>query len=500
MRPERRRWGVRARTTLLATVLAGGLLALSAVVLVGATRARIEAAIIEDATERTAELVAIASGGQIEDPLPGPDTELFAQVVDGSGTVIGADRSLTGLGPLPGEAPSLGDRVVTRVETLFDPTTTESGDLVNEGPYVVVAEGLPVEGVTGSVRVAASLEDATDAIRATLPLSVVGIPLLAAAVGLVTWILTGRALRPVEEMRAEAERISGADLHRRLPLPGTADEIESLAVTLNTMLDRLEGSATEMRRFVADASHELKSPLTAMRAMVEVSGREGDTAVDETLMTDLSAEIERMQRLVGDLLYLARLDEAPPRLDVSEVDLDQLVRGEAASLRQRAGLAVDTTGVAPVRVLGDRDRLGQLVRNLHRQRLAPHRCSRMAGDVDYRRFRRLGGQRRRAGDSPGGPGTGLRPLRAARRQPSPDHRGHRSRTGGRPGHRPNPWRRRGGSRATPRRGDLRGALPGRPRCGARPLGAVASHAHGAGAAQGEAAAPEVDLVDQFGTG
>jgi signal transduction histidine kinase len=192
----------------------------------------------------------------------------------------------------------------------------------------------------------------------------VGIPLLAAAVGVITWFLTGRALRPVEEIRAEAERISGTDLDRRLPLPGTADEIRALAETLNRMLDRLEGSATEMRRFVADASHELKSPLASLLAMVEITRRHSDDAELRRLMDDLEVEIDRMQRLVGDLLLLARYDEARPPLDRRDVDVDELVLAEAGAMRRRDTVVVDTSATAPVRVRGDRHGLERLVRNL----------------------------------------------------------------------------------------------------------------------------------------
>ena len=364
MSPDPRRWGVRARTTLLSVLLAAGILTMSAVVLVNVTRSRIEAAIVEDATERAAELVALAGAGALADPLPGPDTELFAQVVDGTGAVVGADVSLAGQGPLPGSVPALGGRTVTRVETLYDPTGTSSDDLVAEGPYVVVTEAVRLDGGTGGVRVAASLEDAAVAVTATLPLSIVGIPLLAGAVGVITWFLTGRALHPVERMRAEAERISGTELDRRLPVPGTADEIHALAETLNRMLDRIEGSATEMRRFVADASHELQSPLTSLGAMVDVTRLGTADAELSAVLDDLGAEIDRMQRLVGDLLFLARHDETRPPLDWGEVDLDQLVRAEAGSVKRRGTVKVVMSAVGAVRVIGDQHQLERLVRNL----------------------------------------------------------------------------------------------------------------------------------------
>jgi signal transduction histidine kinase len=163
-------------------------------------------------------------------------------------------------------------------------------------------------------------------------------------------------------MRAEAEHISAAALGLRLPTPGSVDEIGRLAATLNAMLDRLEASAVRQRRFVADASHELKSPLAALRTMVEVGiGPSNDNL---ELEADLLAEVGRMERMVADLLYLALHDESPSADRIVEVDLAGIVRVEAESVALRSGLEVDASGIVPLNVLGDPDRLTQLVRKL----------------------------------------------------------------------------------------------------------------------------------------
>ena len=228
---------------------------------------------------------------------------------------------------------------------------------------MVVVRGVAGAGGPATVQVAASLEDAGEAVDAVAPALWLGFVAVLAIVGITTWALTGRALRPVEEMRSRADQISAAALDRRLPLPQATDELRSLAITLNAMLERLEQSAIRQRRFVADASHELKSPLTAMRAMVDVAARDPGVAQPE-LLTDLDVELDRMQRLVADMLYLARSDESPEARDHAAIDLEQIVAAEAAALRSRSSVVVDTSGLYPVRINGDRTRIAQLVRNL----------------------------------------------------------------------------------------------------------------------------------------
>jgi signal transduction histidine kinase len=191
---------------------------------------------------------------------------------------------------------------------------------------------------------------------------VVGLGLLGvlAVVAAATWVLTGRALRPIEHMRSEAAQISEGALDRRLAVPHTADEVSRLATTLNEMLQRLDEAAAARRRFVADASHELRSPVAAMRAMLDVTAA---GSPDPGLLGALDAEVARLEQLVGDLLALARSDQTP-RPRVSEVDVDQALRAEAEAMRQRSSLRVDTSGVEAGRVLADPDAVARLIRNL----------------------------------------------------------------------------------------------------------------------------------------
>ena len=221
-----------------------------------------------------------------------------------------------------------------------------------DGQYTVVAAS-PLEDVRRSVQ--------------TLASSLwVGIPLLVVLVGIVTWWLVGRALRPVERMRQEVEEISHTTLYRRIDEPATDDEVARLAHTMNDMLDRLDAAQQRQRQFVSDASHELRSPLATIRTTVEVASLHPQRADWPGVATTVLSESERLDELVADLLALAKLDEtgnggAPRRLQA--VDLDDLVLTDVARLRT-LGHIVRADGVSAARVDGDPGQLARLVRNL----------------------------------------------------------------------------------------------------------------------------------------
>ena len=207
------------------------------------------------------------------------------------------------------------------------------------GPVVLAA--VPVQAVDDPLRL----------VRTAL---LVGLPLLClAAVGGV-WLTVGRTLRPVEQLRAGAEDVTAADPARRLPVPAAEDEVRRLAETLNGMLDRLEAGGARQRAFVADAAHELRSPLAAVRTTLEVALVHPDPDGAEPALRTALEETVRMGRLVNDLLLLARLDAAAPP-PAAAVDLADVVREVAAGAELH---------VVPALVLGDRDALGRVVRNL----------------------------------------------------------------------------------------------------------------------------------------
>jgi signal transduction histidine kinase len=268
------------------------------------------------------------------------------------------------------------------------------------------------------VVVGVGLTEVMESLRVVRDAVLVGFPVLLAALAALSWAIVGRALRPVEALRAAAEEITAAGTPRRLPVPDADDEIHRLAVTLDGMVQRLERARRRQRAFVADAAHELRSPLAALRTRLEVAQRRGTVSPEG--LDDLVAEAERLSRLVDDLLLLARLDEAGP------------ARTEPVSVADVvAGVTVPVTVAVPggVRVPGDVRRvLANLVDNAVR-----HAASRVevtvtadggevvlvvtddgpgiaAGDRErvFERFTRLDDARPRDG---GGAGLGLAIVR-----------------------------------------------------------------------------------------
>jgi signal transduction histidine kinase len=184
-------------------------------------------------------------------------------------------------------------------------------------------------------------------------------------VGITTWVVSGKALEPVEAIRLEVEGISANELHRRVPEPRTEDEIGRLARTMNAMLDRLDGAADRQRRFVADASHEFRSPLTAIRSRLEVDLAHPHDADWQATEREVLDDTIRLQHLVHDLLALAASDAMARDSSAHEpVDLDEIVLSESRRLRSRTAHRVDTAEVSGAQLLGDAEALRRAVRNL----------------------------------------------------------------------------------------------------------------------------------------
>jgi signal transduction histidine kinase len=212
------------------------------------------------------------------------------------------------------------------------------------------------------VYVGPSLEASQEIVSRLTRSLLLGLPLLIGLLGLAIWYVVGRALRPVEAIRAEVATVSAHGLGRRVPVPATGDEVARLAATMNAMLARLEASDAQQREFVANASHDLQSPLTAFRTELEVALAHPEGTDWTATARSLSAESARMESLVADLLFLARAEDATlpePRL----LDLDDVVREEVERLRPASGVAVHAeVTAAPVR--GRREDLARMVRNL----------------------------------------------------------------------------------------------------------------------------------------
>jgi signal transduction histidine kinase len=310
----------------------------------------------DDATAKRGDLVQVVredDDGDSNDPDDDPGDRAGARDVE----VVGASPPLWSVGPISTLLPEPGE-----VQVDLDARVTHRDGLEEDDPKItedalVVAHGTSVKGRDLVVYAAQPLEEVHDAVETVFRLTVVGIPLLVLITGLVTYLAAGRALRPVEAIRARVAA-AGDDLAVRVPVPPAHDEVGRLAQTMNAMLARLQAAQAAQRRFVADASHELRSPLATIATGLELvsGGNAGPDAVDA-----LRGETARLGRLVDALLLLARADErglAPRREDV---DLDEVVQAEQR--RPSVGIALRVDAV-PVRVVGDRARLAQVVRNL----------------------------------------------------------------------------------------------------------------------------------------
>jgi signal transduction histidine kinase len=212
------------------------------------------------------------------------------------------------------------------------------------------------------VFVAVPADDARDSVRQLLSLLAIGLPGVVAVLGTVTWLLVGRALRPVELLRQQAAAISGTDLHRRVDVPSADDELASLARTLNDLLERAEAAFRQQRAFVGDAAHELRSPIAALLTQLDVDARTDSPEARADLLAALRGQVTRLARLVEALLTLARIDAGAPR--ATPVDLDDVVVREVSEFLVRQPATSLRCDVAAARVLGESVLLGQAVRNL----------------------------------------------------------------------------------------------------------------------------------------
>jgi signal transduction histidine kinase len=251
---------------------------------------------LDDGAQASARAVsAMVSEDAVPNPLPVSGSQVV-QVVDSSGAVVSASMTADRLTPLlrPAELVKAlaGDRI-----SIPGSRAALSGTL----RAIAVQAGLPSAPRSIIVAVPVSdIEQAQAVLRNTLLLAY---PPLVFVMALIAWRVIGSALRPVETLRSGAARISGSDQDERLPVPESADEIRALALTLNDMLDRLAAARGRQRAFVADAAHELRSPLTSMRTQLEVAQHLGEGG---QLAADLLADVVRVSALVEDLLLLAR--------------------------------------------------------------------------------------------------------------------------------------------------------------------------------------------------
>ncbi len=347
---------VRVRVAIATVLVVGVALSVGAITLVRLQQSALTKDLESTARLRSRVIAQTVSSGSLTKQIPVPRGEsTLAQVVSSSGEIVAASKNIR-------DDPRMSRLVPGRSGTAL---TTVQNYPEADHPLRVVARRVHHRGQAYIVYVAASLAPVTRSTDSLEQLLAIGLPFLALLAGLLAWIAVSLALRPVESIRREVESISGEVLHRRVPEPAVHDEIGRLAHTMNAMLARLEVATDRQRRFVADASHELRSPLTGIRTELEVDLAHPERVDWPAVGQEILEDAIRLQRLVDDLLVLAASDASPAdesRRDA--VDLDEIVLAEARRARNRTAIPIDTHAVSGAQVDGHADQLGRVVRNL----------------------------------------------------------------------------------------------------------------------------------------
>jgi signal transduction histidine kinase len=349
---------VRVRMALIAVLVTATTIAIAGWLLVHAVEDTQLGQLRDDVNADLDEVVArLQAGDDPQDVVDAAPTPI--EVTDHDGRVVASTPDIPQKGgavrPRPGDGagPDVDTQNGPPLRAAIAPEETVTRTAHTPTGELTVSGNVPVDQVARSV----------DALRHALQ---VGLPALVALVAALAWVLVGRALRPVDAIRAEVDEITGSTTHRRVPEPSTDDEIGRLARTMNAMLARLDATTTRQRQFIADASHELRSPVTAIRAALEVARHKGNHANWHAVADTALAHESRLETLLDDLLTLAAHDEdgtatRPP----IPVNLTKLTDTEAQRPRPVPVYVTHppTTG-EPLEITGDPDQLARMITNL----------------------------------------------------------------------------------------------------------------------------------------
>lgn len=345
------RMGIRVRITLIALTTMALVLLLTAGALLSLHQRVLTDSLDESLASRSEEIETLLDSNELPPIITGQgDDDAVAQVVGTAGQVIASSLNFVGQPALTRPAAGRGTFRTVRF------VTQDRGMRLNSR---VVGDVV--------VHTAASIDEVEDSTAALLRGLLVTVPVAVILLGLVIWRTVGRALRPVDRISSRVGEITATNLHLRVPQSATDDEIGRLANTMNDMLDRLQRSAEQQQRFVADASHELRGPLTRIRTELEVDllhPADSDLAATHRSVLD---ETGSLQQLIDDLLTLARLDApsaGPTAAGDQLLDLDDIVFRETSRLRSAGRVTVDVSGVTAVQAMGHPEQLTRVIRNL----------------------------------------------------------------------------------------------------------------------------------------
>lgn len=357
-RSERRPWPLRRRLTLAVALVTALVLAATGGLVFGQFRQGLDARTDTELQERTAALRGLARSVSPERVLP-LSGEPLAQVYARTGTVLATTRGLRGTRLLD---------VATARRALGEPL------LRTVTPVVGTDDGARVRAValtrTVTVAIAEPRDRREQELHQLATLLGIALPLALLLSALIGDQVARAALRPVERIRVQAARIGESDLGQRLPEPGTRDELDRLAGTMNALLGRLAGAVERERRIVGDASHELRTPIAVLRTRIDVALRgEPDPRRHHAALVEAQADVRRLAQLADDLLVLARADQGrlPLRLEPLDVQdlLEQAVERHLATAAAAGRAVVSSVEIEGGAVLlGDPDRLAQVLDNL----------------------------------------------------------------------------------------------------------------------------------------
>ncbi len=341
---------VRVRATLGVGVLFALALGVAGITLVTVLRSTMTENIDTALAVRARDIAALIEGGTAPDAVVISDEEdSLVQIIVGR-EVVASSSNIDGEGPF----------TTLVAGSLF---TTSNTPVQGSGFRILVYEANPAGGPV-TIVVGNTLREVERAVNVITFALVTGLPALLVLVAWMTWLVVGRALSPVQRIGAEVAEIGATDLHRRVSPPRTDDEISGLVDTMNDMLDRIESGTLHRQRFVSDASHELRTPIATMRHMLETALRDGIEPDWPEVARDLLEEDLWMQRLVEDLLWLARHDQHHPTEETSLVDLDVVALNQARRQSMSGAEVIDTTGIGAGQVRGRPDDLARVVQNL----------------------------------------------------------------------------------------------------------------------------------------
>lgn len=346
---------IRFRISLLATLASAIVLIVAATALVALQRQQLFANLDNSLSQRAdsyeSSLVSLDS---IPLALSPNDEDRAAQLVDANNRVLASSPNLKGA-PSLHTGPAFGERQTSNNMRIIQ---------LEDDSYRVLSRWIEIDSSPVILHVAQNIDDLNDAIRGLTFSLAFAVPTVVGLLGRLVWWLVGRTLQPVELIRSEVASISGADLHRRVPVPPQADEIGRLAKTMNEMLDRVDEASQRQRQFVSDASHELRTPLTRIRTEIEVDLAHPDQANLEATHRRVLEDALGLQRMLEDLLFLARSDEDQIILRREPTDLDDIVLREVQAARGHTTKDLDISQVSGGHLYADADQMGRMVTNL----------------------------------------------------------------------------------------------------------------------------------------